>query len=112
MARLKACPFCGGKAHLMNMGWPHWVYCEECGAKVQGGTCDGRDSVAAWNRRTPPKPQNKCGECAYLDTTDKTHSVGFPCGRPKHYWRTKTAHLKTKWTAACMDFTPREKGDA
>ena len=48
---LKPCPFCGGEAKVMDMGYPHWVYCEECGAKVHGGTNDERDSIAAWNRR-------------------------------------------------------------
>jgi len=33
---LLPCPFCGGKARLgdSSFGWPHHVYCTECGAKV------------------------------------------------------------------------------
>lgn len=50
---LKPCPFCGGKAKLMDMGFPHWVYCENCGAKVHGRTFYEEDSVEAWNRRFP-----------------------------------------------------------
>ena len=46
------CPFCGGKAHIMKMGFPHWIYCEDCGARVHGGTCEEKDSIKAWNRRT------------------------------------------------------------
>lgn len=48
---LKPCPFCGGEAKIMDMGYPHWVYCENCGAKVHGRTHDEKDSVEAWNRR-------------------------------------------------------------
>ena len=56
MEKLKPCPFCGGKAHIMKMGYPHWIYCEDCGAKVHGrvvGEVDGKKaSIEAWNRRT------------------------------------------------------------
>lgn len=51
MARLKPCPFCGGKAHIMKMGYPHWIYCEDCGAQVHGRTHDEKDSIKVWNRR-------------------------------------------------------------
>ena len=53
---LKPCPFCGGKAHIMHMGFPHWIYCEDCGARVHGriaGEVEGvRASAKAWNKRT------------------------------------------------------------
>ena len=52
---LKPCPFCGGKAHVMKMGYPHWIYCEVCGARVHGrvvGEEEGeKASIEAWNRR-------------------------------------------------------------
>ena len=53
--KLKPCPFCGGKAHIMDMGYPHWIYCEDCGAKVRGrgfGDEGVEESIKAWNRRT------------------------------------------------------------
>ena len=53
--QLKPCPFCGGTAHIMKMGYPHWVYCESCGAKVHGGVMGEEEgeaaSIIAWNRR-------------------------------------------------------------
>ena len=53
--KLKPCTFCGGEAKLMNMGYPHWVYCKQCGAKVHGRVVEekpGRKASAeAWNRR-------------------------------------------------------------
>lgn len=50
-SELRPCPFCGGKAKKMDMGYPHCIYCTDCGAKVHGGTSDEADSVEAWNRR-------------------------------------------------------------
>ena len=60
---LKFCPFCGGKAHLEDMGWPHHVYCEKCGARVTSTKCgeDGEDEACEkWNRRA----------CRQQDCTD------------------------------------------
>ena len=52
---LKPCPFCGGKAKIMKMGYPHWIYCLDCGARVHGrvvGEKEGEEaSIKAWNRR-------------------------------------------------------------
>ena len=56
MIKLKPCPFCGGEAKMMDMGYPHWVYCTVCGARVHGGVYGGVEdgelaSAEAWNRR-------------------------------------------------------------
>lgn len=52
---LKPCPFCGGDPVIMRMGFPHWIYCGTCGAKIHGhviGDVEGeRASIKAWNRR-------------------------------------------------------------
>lgn len=55
---LKPCPFCGGEAHLMDMGWPHWVWCNECGARVQSTKFaeeGDAEAIAKWNRRAEIK---------------------------------------------------------
>ena len=54
MTDLKKCPFCGGKAELEKMGWPHHVYCTNCGARVTSTKYaeDGEsEAVKKWNRR-------------------------------------------------------------
>lgn len=54
---LKPCPFCGGKAHIMRMGYPHYIYCDHCGAKIHGremGPNAEEASVNAWNSRWSP----------------------------------------------------------
>ena len=54
MSDLKPCPFCGGKAKLEDMGYPHHVYCTGCGARVQGkGFAEEgeKDAIETWNKR-------------------------------------------------------------
>lgn len=51
---LRPCPFCGGEPHVQHMGWPHHVYCGECGARITGsghGRAGERDAVHKWNTR-------------------------------------------------------------
>ena len=52
---LLPCPFCGGRPHITDMGYPHWIYCESCGAQVHGrmiGEVEGViASVNIWNAR-------------------------------------------------------------
>ena len=51
---LKPCLFCGGKARLEDMGWPHHVYCEKCGARVTSTKYadEGeKEACAKWNKR-------------------------------------------------------------
>ena len=54
--RLKACPFCGGKARygaqldLTNGKWIKWVWCTECYSCT--GRSENRAEVTrAWNKR-------------------------------------------------------------
>jgi Lar family restriction alleviation protein len=77
MAKLKPCPFCGGKAHVMQMGFPHWVYCEDCGAKVQGGTCEEKDSIKAWNRRTGSKLEQELILDKIRAEISEIHLIGY-----------------------------------
>lgn len=46
---LKPCPFCGGKAHLVDLGYS-WTRCDECEAE---GPCEStaQRAIEAWNRR-------------------------------------------------------------
>ena len=51
---LKSCPFCGGKAKLEDMGYPHHVFCTKCFARVtgQGYAEEGeQDAIRKWNSR-------------------------------------------------------------
>lgn len=57
--KLKPCPFCDGEAKLEEMGYPHHVYCKECGARVPGvgfGPDGERDAIKKWNRRVNDEP--------------------------------------------------------
>ena len=54
MKVIKPCPFCGGKALLQNCGWPHHVYCTECGAQTTSILFDKEgkaEAIKKWNRR-------------------------------------------------------------
>lgn len=58
IAKLDECPFCGGEATIQDngLGFPHWVYCTKCGARIHGGLKDSEEasvmaSIEAWNRR-------------------------------------------------------------
>ena len=58
MEQLKKCPFCGGKAEMMNGAAlfapdDYWVRCKDCEAEtdVYGTTVEAAD---AWNMRAEP----------------------------------------------------------
>lgn len=47
---LKLCPFCGGKAKVMN-GPDDWVQCDRCGATT-AFSATVESAIAKWNGRT------------------------------------------------------------
>ena len=68
---LKPCPFCGGRAHLEQMGWPHHVFCTHCGAKTTSALYaeDGEQAaIAKWNRRAPDVI--RCRDCKFFEVRD------------------------------------------
>ena len=53
MAELKPCPFCGGRASLVQKGGSFFVKCNRCpGAVVTGCIHQSKEEATkAWNRR-------------------------------------------------------------
>ena len=61
MAEMKKCPFCGGKAELVDVNMGHGAYgaavqCEECGCRTHAfcarlDWCANEKAIEAWNRR-------------------------------------------------------------
>lgn len=54
--QLKPCPFCGGKAELVDTGYWSSVMCEQCKAVSKsfnhsGKHCSADKAIEAWNRR-------------------------------------------------------------
>lgn len=61
------CPSCGGKSRLEDMGWPHHVYCTECGMRTVSTKWGGdgeKEAIKKWNTRPVP-PIGRCGECVF-----------------------------------------------
>lgn len=59
------CPSCGGESRLEDMGWPHHVYCTECGMRsvsAKWGEDGEKEVIKKWNTRPAP-PVGRCGEC-------------------------------------------------
>jgi len=68
---LKRCPFCGGRAHLEQMGWPHHVYCTRCGAKSVSTryAADGAwEAIQKWNQRA--LDVIRCRDCKFFEVRD------------------------------------------
>ena len=63
------CPSCGGESRLEDMGWPHHVYCTECGmrsASAKWGEDGEKEAIKKWNTRPVP-PIGRCGECKWYE---------------------------------------------
>lgn len=49
---LKACPFCGEKAEILNYSAAEWlVHCPVCGGMVERWRETKKDAIEQWNRR-------------------------------------------------------------
>lgn len=80
MAKLKPCPFCGGKANVIydDMGKWFYVACvnDECPIIAQGMWHTDMDkAIEEWNTRTPKergvdKPKITCLNCRHLMFSD------------------------------------------
>lgn len=66
MSDLKPCPFCGGKAILLQSGFVFQVQCGSCGAS--GRNDDKTTSVAHWNTRTELER-----ECIWTRVNNSNH---------------------------------------
>lgn len=54
------------------------------------------------------KSKPKCGECKYLDLSDK-HVVGYKCHRPNFHRTFESASWKQKCNPGCKAFERREE---
>lgn len=74
------CPSCGGESRLEDMGWPHHVYCTECGmrsASAKWGEDGEKEVIKKWNTRPAP-PVGRCKDCLrYLPISKRCkYSIG------------------------------------
>ena len=54
MSELKCCPFCGGKAEMLNYSPTEWlVHCIECDGMVENWRKTKQEAIEQWNTRTP-----------------------------------------------------------
>ena len=61
------CPSCGGESRLEDMGWPHHVYCTECGMRTvstKSGEDGEKEAIKKWNTRPAP-PIGRCKDCLW-----------------------------------------------
>lgn len=56
MSELLPCPFCGGKAELVEERDHFWIRHNDCPADI-GAFEDKGDAAAQWNRRPSSPPQ-------------------------------------------------------
>ena len=94
------CPSCGGKSRLEDMGWPHHVYCTECGMRTvstKWGEDGEKEAIKKWNTRPAP-PIGRCKDCLwYLPTSKRCkYSLGGLWGEVNEL-------------SFCSCFNPREE---
>ena len=54
MSELKCCPFCCGKAEMLNYSPTEWlVHCIECDGMVEKWRKTKQEAIEQWNLRTP-----------------------------------------------------------
>ncbi len=96
------CPCCGGKGKLEEMGYPHHVYCEECGLKTtstQYGGDGDRDATRKWNTRPAP-PIGRCKDCRWYEYGKAWYPY---CNHPDGLANS------VKTTDFCSFFEPKEE---
>ena len=50
--KLKPCPFCGGKAEILNYSEDEWlVHCVICDGMVERWRKTEKEAIEQWNRR-------------------------------------------------------------
>lgn len=62
MDELKACPFCGGKAHLFGIGKTLWVECESEDCVGTHIYRTPQQAIDVWNRRAETPANDVGGE--------------------------------------------------
>ena len=96
MAELKPCPFCGGKADIVER-WPdkfhRMIMCDECGAEFVD---KNEHAVAAWNTRAERTCQSTTDDAAWC-------FVCSECGKsfPRNQLRLAHNHGEINYCPNC-----------
>ncbi|MCA9330125.1 Lar family restriction alleviation protein, partial [Candidatus Saccharibacteria bacterium] len=50
---VKPCPFCGGKADVLENAWGYYINCSKCrkGDSCLSGFYEKQEAIEAWNKR-------------------------------------------------------------
>ena len=82
MSELKCCPFCGGKAEMLNYSPTEWlVHCIECDGMVENWRKTKQEAIEQWNRRKSlANIVEKLEELKKPPFVDTPYHTGFVCG--------------------------------